>query len=244
MPGGRACSRQWTARSLESLWTFDFSLDTLAERDPEGVLPARLEGALFAALDGEGDGRIAGQLEAALRTLLRPGAGAEPARWLAACTRVALAAPARDPSPSPDPKTSGTPISDPDAADEEGTLGGTPADSSKSPSSDPQAPGQAADAGGGFSAAPRLRTRVFAARCVLDMLGAVGTDARHWDPAAAATDARGDWLVAQLPALVDTGFRMATGQVGDRRPDLATGVRFGDRCCKLAIVWAKWRLLI
>lgn len=190
----------------------------LAERDPEGVLPARLEGALFAALDGEGDGRIAGQLEAALRTLLRAGAGAEPSRWLAACTRVALAAPARDPSPSPNPKASGAgaPAGDADVDDEEGTLGGAAPDPSSHPASNPEAPGQAADAGGGFSAAPRLRTRVFAARCVLDMLGAVGADARHWDPAAAAADARGDWLVAQLPALVDTGFRMATGQVGNK----------------------------
>ena len=189
----------------------------LAERDPEGVLPAQLEGALFAALDGEGDGRIAGQLEAALRTLLRAGAGAEPSRWLAACTRVALAAPARDHNPSPDPKAStARPVGDADADDEEGTLGGAPPEASPHPASSPEAPGQAADAGGGFSAAPRLRTRVFAARCVLDMLGAVGADARHWDPAAAAADARGDWLVAQLPALVDTGFRMATGQVGNK----------------------------
>lgn len=59
------------------------------------MLPARLEGSLFAALDGEADGRIAAQLEAALRTLLRAGAGAEPGRWLTACTRVSLAVPAR-----------------------------------------------------------------------------------------------------------------------------------------------------
>ena len=80
-------------------------------------------GRLFAALDGEGDGRIAGQLEAALRTLLRAGAGAEPSRWLAACTRVALAAPAVTPSPSPNPKASGAgaPAGDADVDDEEGT---------------------------------------------------------------------------------------------------------------------------
>ncbi|KAK9838575.1 hypothetical protein WJX81_008486 [Elliptochloris bilobata] len=116
------------------------TLRHLAERDPEGVLPARLEGRLFAALDCEGDGRIASQLEATLQV------------------------------------------------------------------------------SGGLGAAPRLRTRLFAARCVLDILAAVGADARHWDPAAAAADARGDWLVAQLPALVDAGFRMATGQVEALRP--------------------------
>jgi len=261
--------------------------DDAAERDPEGVLPARLEGALFAALDGEGDARIAAQLQAALRTLLRAGAGAAPSRWLAACTRVALAAPDRAPAGAGPGGATGAggaqevrsarlhtarfrglgsggtgcagractwvrgawsaaaclqrlrihrcmhrrcsrPWKNPEGvspaaraaqeadADEEGSLGSAGgAPTAAAPQASPQTP--AAAAGGAPHAAPRLRTRLFAARCALELLGAVGGDGRHWDAAAAAAEPGGDWLVSQLPALVDAGFRMATGQARGRR---------------------------
>ncbi len=101
-------------------------------------------------------------------------------------------------------------------ADEEGSLGGAGgAPAAAAPQASPQTP--AAAAGGAPHAAPRLRTRLFAARCALELLGAMGADGRHWDAAAAAREPGGDWLVSQLPALVDAGFRMATGQARGRR---------------------------
>ena len=100
-------------------------------------------------------------------------------------------------------------------ADEEGSLGGAGgAPAVAAPQASPETP---ATAGGAPHAAPRLRTRLVAARCALELLSAVGADGRHWDAAAAAREPGGDWLVAQLPALVDAGFRMATGQARGRR---------------------------
>lgn len=70
-------------------------------------------------------------------------------------------------------------------------------------------------------ATPRLRTRLFAARCLLDIPGAVGEDPRHFDAALLAHKASGtaaaapseDWLVLELAQFIDIGFKMATGQV-------------------------------
>lgn len=66
------------------------TLRHLAERDARALLPARMEGALFRALDAETDGEIAGQLRATLRTLLRIGVPSEPSYWLEVCAHHCL----------------------------------------------------------------------------------------------------------------------------------------------------------
>lgn len=58
------------------------TLRHLAERDAGALLPARMEGSLFRALDAETDGEIAEQLRATLRTLLRNGVPCETSYWL------------------------------------------------------------------------------------------------------------------------------------------------------------------
>ena len=72
------------------------------------------------------------------------------------------------------------------------------------------------------SATPRLRTRLFAARCLLDMPTAVGDDPRHHSliaaTAAVKAAGKGDWLVLRLAALVDVGFKISTGQLEAIRP--------------------------
>jgi hypothetical protein len=67
-------------------------LASAARRDPAAVLPENVEVALLTALDNETDARIAAQIKATLRTLLREGAPSQPSRWLAVCADVALAA--------------------------------------------------------------------------------------------------------------------------------------------------------
>lgn len=62
-------------------------------RDPDSILPEKIEAALFTALDNENDAAIAAQLQATLQTLLRAGARAAPSYWLTVCSGVALAAP-------------------------------------------------------------------------------------------------------------------------------------------------------
>ncbi len=57
-------------------------------------------------------------------------------------------------------------------------------------------------------------------RCILDIPSSVGGDPRHFDTAAdvSARSGGGDWLVAQLQALIDAGFKMASGAVEALRP--------------------------
>ncbi len=52
-------------------------------------------------------------------------------------------------------------------------------------------------------------------RCILDIPTSVGADARHFDT---ATSGGGDWLVSKLQALIDAGFKMASGAVEALRP--------------------------
>lgn len=63
-----------------------------AERDPGPIIPARIEGQLFSALDRETDAASAAQLQATIQTLLAAGASARPSHYLAACSSVILAA--------------------------------------------------------------------------------------------------------------------------------------------------------
>lgn len=69
---------------------------------------------------------------------------------------------------------------------------------------------------------PRLRTRLFAARCLARLPAlACGADPRHATPRAASSAGRAGkgaaepdtWLVGRLQRLVDLGYRMATGQL-------------------------------
>lgn len=82
--------------------------------------------------------------------------------------------------------------------------------------------GQGQRAGANAAATPRLRTRLFAARCLLDMPAAVGDDPRHHSLIAANAVGKGsgqsDWLVLRLAAIVDVGFKMSTGQLEALRP--------------------------
>ena len=68
---------------------------------------------------------------------------------------------------------------------------------------------------------PWLRLCHFAIACILSLPAAVGNDPRHFDLKAAQAargTSGGDWLVLKLQSLVDTGFRLACGQLESLRP--------------------------
>lgn len=52
-------------------------------------------------------------------------------------------------------------------------------------------------------------------RCILDIPLCVGADPRHFDPLLAEKATGADWLVQSLQSIIEAGFKMATGQVGD-----------------------------
>ncbi|KAK9820084.1 hypothetical protein WJX72_005985 [[Myrmecia] bisecta] len=214
------------------------TLRHLAERDPAAMLPARIEGRLFAALDNETDSAIAGQITDTLRTLLYAGSPREPSHWLTACADVVLAAGPAGKGSSVAAAAEGQAAPQSASAEPGGLMYDEDADTDDDAGAEPavpppasapaaEAPATASSTAGmrmAASATPRLRTRLFAARCILEIPTAVGSDVRHFDMAGAhhgdkgAGKASGDWLVLRLQMLIDVGFKMATGQVEGLRP--------------------------
>ncbi|KAL3149121.1 hypothetical protein ABBQ32_001960 [Trebouxia sp. C0010 RCD-2024] len=198
------------------------TLRHLAEKSPSVMLPARLEKLLFSALDAEVDSDIAAHIQATLGRLLETGAPEQVSYWLSVCSEVALAAaatPAADqqaPSNRLDREAGSDEGEDTDEEDRH-TAAALP-----TPASQP-APAAAVLAGSRRSPAgtPRLRTRHFAISCILSLPAAVGSDPRHFDLKAAQASGSGrggDWLVVKLQSLVDTGFRLSSGQLESLRP--------------------------
>ena len=157
--------------------------------------------------------------------LLETGAPDQVSYWLAVCSEVALAAAA---TAATDQKAAQSGL-ERDAGSEEGasdtdeedrhTAAALPASASQ-PSPTAESGAAAAVLAGARRTAgtPRLRTRHFAISCILSIPTAVGSDPRHFDLKAAQAAGTGDWLVAKLQSLVDTGFRLASGQLESLRP--------------------------
>lgn len=161
-------------------------------------------------------------VQATLGRLLETGAPEQVSYWLSVCSEVALAAaatPAADqqaPSNRLDREAGSDEGEDTDEEDRH-TAAALP-----TPASQP-APAAAVLAGSRRSPAgtPRLRTRHFAISCILSLPAAVGSDPRHFDLKAAQASGSGrggDWLVVKLQSLVDTGFRLSSGQLESLRP--------------------------
>ena len=167
-------------------------------------------------------------LQATLGRLLETGAPGQVSYWLAVCSEVALAAAATPAAEQQAPPTG----LDREAGSDEGedtdeedrhTAAALPAPASQPSQTAEAVPAAAVLAGARRSPAgtPRLRTRHFAISCILSLPTAVGNDPRHFDLKAAQTAGSGrggDWLVVKLQSLVDTGFRLASGQLETLRP--------------------------
>ena len=167
-------------------------------------------------------------LQATLGRLLETGAPDQVSYWLAVCSEVALAAGATPTAEQQAPPTG----LDREAGSDEGedtdeedrhTAAALPTSASQPSQTAEAAPAAAVLAGSRRSPAgtPRLRTRHFAISCILSLPTAVGNDPRHFDLTAAQTAGGGrggDWLVVKLQSLVDTGFRLASGQLETLRP--------------------------
>ena len=241
------------------------TLRHLAERDATAVLAEQIEPGLLAALDGETDPATSAQLQATLSTLLEAGAAQEPSRWIALCGEIISAAGPADASGGS--SSSSAMMMKGGAALNSG--GGDDGDDDEDEDSSASTTTAAAAAGGRNSSktiatsstttiattpptqqqqqaalTPRLRTRIFAAGCLLRVPGmAAAADPLHTDLERAQADAGrgggGDWLVLRLQVLIDLGFKMATGQLEALRPlgvdlMLAVLIHLGDVADPLA----------
>ena len=169
------------------------TLRHLSEKDTSKVLDHNIESALFAALDGETDAVATQQLQASLQVLLVHGAGKEPSRWIALLGEVATSVP---------PTKSGS--KEENMMDLEDPGSGLRTESVETP----------VDVVKASSLTPRLRTRAFAAKCLVEIPQlCMKEDSRHCDALSAVKRPNHDWLVLSTEKIVDIGFRMATGEV-------------------------------
>lgn len=215
------------------------TLRHLTERDPEGVATAGMEATLFEALDAESDPTIAAQIKATLKTLLTADGPKRPSKWIALCADVIAAHAPGGSQQQQQAAGSGY-------AAKAGGLGGergsdsdeenggnvnttSPPASARSTASDAAgAPQQQISSGARRAAGltPRLKTRLFAAACLLHLPKLVcSSDPRHTQVTASQLrglasfdDDDGDWMVLKLQQLVDLGFKMVGGQLEALRP--------------------------
>ncbi|GIL52578.1 hypothetical protein Vafri_8312 [Volvox africanus] len=222
------------------------TLRHLAERSGDALKPSEAAPMLFAALDRESDARIAGQLRATITTVLKASAGSAPSYWLELLSDVVFAA-----GPSPSSAASGGGAADVPSGgddDDDGKGGGG---ASSSGGTGPKGSGRLGGSKNIRSVrevltAPHLRTRHYAADCLLRLVRVcVTSDERHrdssvleWQTANRTASAGGasghggrrDLLIAKLQVLVDMGFKLATCPLESLRPH---GVRMLTLLVKL-----------
>eukprot|EP00803_Ostreobium_quekettii_P010737 evm.model.scf_1340.1 EVM.evm.TU.scf_1340.1 scf_1340:1414-16767(-) len=203
------------------------TLRHLAERNCDSMGQHPIESALFAALDDEKEADIAVAIQSTLLALQNAQCPQQPSSWLRVCSAIVL---------SEDPRARGSVYQGDhdsgvlaDDAEEEAALeqrrtSGTSATSRGAVLGDP--------AGQAIIRTPRLKTRLFACQCLLNIFNAVGSDVRHFDLIAAQVSKDGgqqDWLVLSLQEIIKLGFSMSTGDAETLRPQ---GIRLLERVLK------------
>ncbi|GLC70784.1 hypothetical protein PLESTF_001032900 [Pleodorina starrii] len=222
------------------------TLRHLAERSAEALRPAEAAPLLFAALDRESDARIAGQLRATITTVLNASVVSGPSFWLELLSDVVFAAgpPASAAAGGDAPeghRSGGGGGGGGDDEDEEDKYGRAARSSSASSGSGAKASGRSGSGKAPRSVrevltAPHLRTRHYAAECLLRLVHVcVASNERHRDSsvlelfqaagrpassssAGGAAGRAGDLLIIKLQALVDMGFKLATCPLESLRP--------------------------
>ncbi|KAG2435720.1 hypothetical protein HXX76_006917 [Chlamydomonas incerta] len=194
------------------------TLRHVAERSAAALAPAEAAPALFAALDAESDPRIAGQLRATIATVLAASASTQPSFWLALLSDVVFAAgppsAAAAAAAAAEAAAAEAPRGADEDDDEKGYGGGPPAASAAA--SKPAGAASAGPTGGGKAVrsvrevltAPHLRTRHFAADCLLRLVRVcVAEDEGHRDSS----------LLERLPAGMPSGGGGGLGASGSSR---------------------------
>ena len=193
------------------------TLRHLAERETDKVLSQGIEGSLFVALDGETDRGAAEQLQAAIKVLMVHGAPSKPCSWIKLLGDVAA----------------GTVFNA--RGNNERNEAVLPGGSENGGNGDGEDMATTSMVNGSFcggntsgvdrrpthlssiSVSPRLRTRIFAANCLILVPSlAINADKAHADAVLAASR-QGEWLASSAESLVDIGFKLASGDADGLR---------------------------
>ncbi|QDZ19523.1 hypothetical protein HOP50_03g20410 [Chloropicon primus] len=184
------------------------TLRHVAETNPFALAAEGIEHDVIAALDHESEPKIQSLLKRVFCVVMEIGCEENPSKWIQFCQNIVL-------NESSGAGGMGSDFMD-DDEDGEGFGGGD----------DDNA--EATEATGSC-----LETRAFVMECLCSVFKWVAEDARHWDILKANQSPEGDWMILQLQNLVNSGYKICTGNLPTVRPkgihllNLAVG-RFGD----------------
>lgn len=165
----------------------------LTEKETKDVLQQNIQASLFAALDGETDLSTTRQLKQTIEVLLENGAAKSPSDWIRLLGGISTAA-----LPKRQEDSSREIFGIDDDAD-------TP---------EIEVPKESEDAS---VLRPRLKTRIFAADLLSRIPRLASQSSKVHLDAIEAERHQGDWLVLSGAALVDIGFKLASGDVDGLR---------------------------
>jgi hypothetical protein len=165
----------------------------LTEKETKDVLQQNIQASLFAALDGETDLSTTRQLKQTIEVLLENGAAKSPSDWIRLLGGISTAAL---------PKRQEDSSREIFGIDDDGD---TP---------EIEVPKESEDAS---VLRPRLKTRIFAADLLSRIPRLASQSSKVHLDAIEAERHQGDWLVLSGAALVDIGFKLASGDVDGLR---------------------------
>lgn len=165
----------------------------LTEKETEDVLEQNIQSSMLEALDGETDPSTTKQLKQTVEVLLENGAAKSPSHWIRLLGNISTAV---------------TPKKEDDSSKE---IFGIDDDSDKPVA---EVPKESNDAS---VLRPRLKTRIFAADLLSRIPQLASQSSKIHLDAIEAERQQGDWLVLSGAALVDIGFKLASGDVDGLR---------------------------
>ena len=168
------------------------TLRHVAETNPFALAAEGIEHDVIAALDHENEPEIQKLLKRVFCVVMEIGCEENPSRWIRFCQNIVLN------------ESSGDAAASSDFLDED-EEGGT--------YDDEGANEDAAEATGSC-----LETRAFLMECLCSVFDWVAEDDRHWDIVKANENPEGDWMILQLQNLINSGFKICTGNLPTIQP--------------------------
>jgi hypothetical protein len=169
------------------------TLRHLAETTPYVLAKEGIERDVISALDLESDPKIQKLLERVFCIIMEIGCEENPSKWIQFCQNIILNENTGDSGGGSDFLN--------DDEDGEGEAYGAE---------------DAADAEEATGSC--LETRVFVMECLCSVFSWVAEDDRHWDIVKANESHDGDWLILQLQNLINSGFKICTGNLPALQP--------------------------
>ena len=175
------------------------TLRHLAETNPFSLAEEGVEHDVISALDRESEPEIQATLRRVFIVVMEAGCGEVPTRWIQFCQNIIL----NETGSAGVEGTGGFGDDEDDDEDGGGGFGGG---------------GEAEEPAEAEATGSCLETREFVMECLCSVFRWVGDDGRHWDVSKAQGSPDGDWMVLKLQNLVNSGYKICTGNLPTLQP--------------------------